>query len=94
MYCEIQQPDRAVAYLKQGVAVADAVDEKSALVEAHLRLAEVYEQQADYALALAHLKQHNALRERIPGEKATMRLRVLQVAHDTATARKEVRSYG
>jgi len=89
VYCEIQQPDRAVAYLKQGIAVADSVDEKSTLVEAYLRLAQVYEQQADYALALAHLKQHNALRERISGEKANMRLRVLQVAHDTATARKE-----
>ena len=89
VYRDMQQLDRAVEYLQQSIVVAECVDEKAALAEAHLRLAQVYEQQAEYALALAHLKQHNALRERIAGEKANMRLRVLQVAHDTATARKE-----
>ncbi len=89
VYRETRQIDRALDYLKQSVSVAEAVDERVVLANVHRLLSQVYEQQGDLALALAHLKQHNSIRERILGEKSDMRLRVLQVAHDTETARKE-----
>ena len=88
-YRELHQPDRALDYLKQTVIAAQSVDEKSDLVQAHLLLSQVYEEQGEHALALAHLKQHNSVRELVLGEKAEKRLRVLQVTHDTETARKE-----
>jgi signal transduction histidine kinase len=43
----------------------------------------------DTAQALAHFKQHQALKESVAGEKVEQRLQVLQIAHDTATARQE-----
>ena len=88
-YRELHQPDRALDYLEQSVIAAQSVDEKSDLVQAHLLLSQVYEEQGEHALALAHLKQHNSVRELVLGEKAEKRLRVLQVTHDTETARKE-----
>ena len=88
-YRELHQPDRALDYLKQSVIAAQSVDEKSDLVQAHLLLSQVYEEQGEHALALAHLKQHNSVRELVLGEEAEKRMRVLQVTHDTETARKE-----
>ena len=85
----MQRLDLALAVLQQGVAVAAAIDAKSELSTAHLLLAEVYEQMGDAAQALAHFKQHQAFKELVAGEKAEQRLQVLQVAHDTATAKKE-----
>ena len=84
-----QRLDLALAVLQQGVAVAAAIDAKSALSTAHLLLAEVYEQMGDAAHALAHFKQHQAFKELVAGEKAEQRLQVLQVAHDTERAKKE-----
>ena len=89
VYREMGQLDRTVEYLQESVAVAEAIDEKVVLSIALAVLAQVYEQQGDQAQALVYLKRHNALQERVLGEKATMRLQVLQVAHDTETARKE-----
>ena len=83
VYREIQRLDRAAEYLQQSIVVAESVDEKAVLANVHLLLSQVHEQQGDQAQALAHLKQHNSLRERVMGDKAAMRLRVLQVAHDT-----------
>ena len=88
-YRELHQPDRALDYLKQSVIAAQSVDEKSDLFQAHLLLSQVYEEQGEHALALAHLKQYNSVRELVLGEKAEKRMRVLQVAHDTETSRRE-----
>jgi signal transduction histidine kinase len=88
-YLDTHQPDRALDALRQGLAVATAIDARSELAAAHLRLAETYEQVGDAVQALAHFKQHQAVKELVAGEKAEQRLQVLQVAHDTATARQE-----
>jgi signal transduction histidine kinase len=88
-YLDTHQPDRALDALQQGLTVATAIDARSELAAAHLRLAETYEQVGDAAQALAHFKQHQAVKELVAGEKAEQRLQVLQVAHDTATARHE-----
>jgi signal transduction histidine kinase len=89
VYREMRQLDRAVEHLQQSVVVAEAIDEKVVLTKGLLLLSQVYEQQGDQAQALAYLKQYNLLQERVLGDKAAMRWQVLQVAHDTATARQE-----
>jgi signal transduction histidine kinase len=75
--------------LEQGIAVARTIDARSEQAAAHLQLSELYEQLGDTGQALAHFKQHQALKELVSGEKANQRLQVLQVAHDTELAQKE-----
>lgn len=84
-----QRPDLALDVLRQSVAVAAAIDAKGELANAHRLLAEAHEALGDAVQALAHLKQHQAFKELVAGEKAEQRLQVLQVAHDTETAKKE-----
>jgi signal transduction histidine kinase len=88
-HLDIQCLDQALSYLQQGAAVAEAIAAKSELSTAHLLLSEVYERTGDAAQALAHFKQHQAFKELVAGEKSEQRLQVLQVAHDTETAKKE-----
>ena len=88
-YRDLQRLDQALDYLQQGLIVATSINARSESVSAHLLLAEVYEQQGDAPQALVHFKQYHALKELVYGEKADERLKVLQVVHDTETARKE-----
>ena len=86
---DMQHFDLALEVLQRSVAVADTVDAKHEMASAHLRLAEVYEQMGDATQALVHFKQHMTYQERLASEKAAQRLQVLQIAHDTATAKRE-----
>jgi signal transduction histidine kinase len=86
---DLHQFDLAFEAVQQSLVVAATIDANYELSSAHLLLAEIYEQMGDAAQALAHFKQYQVLKEKIAGEKVEQRLRVLQVAHDTATAKKE-----
>lgn len=88
-YHDMQRHDLALGFLHQGLVVAQSIDAKNELFKTHLLLSEVCEQMGDTALALAHFKQYQALKELVAGEKADQRLKVLQVAHDTETARRK-----
>ena len=88
-YRDMQRPDLAVEFLQQGLALADSIDARNESFNAHLLLSEVYAELGDPVQALDHFKQYHALKELVHGEKADERLKVLQVAHDTETARKE-----
>ena len=88
-YRDMQQLDQALDYLQQGIITAQSIDAKSELFKGHLLLSEIYEQQADFAQALHHFKKYHSFKELVHGEKADERLKVLQVAHDTETAKKE-----
>ena len=85
----MQQLDRALECLSQAVAIAQAIDARSELSKGHLLLSEIYQQQGDLASALHHFKEYHAWREKVFNEKADQRLKVLQVAHDTETAKRE-----
>ncbi|MCB9077862.1 MAG: PAS domain-containing protein [Anaerolineaceae bacterium] len=88
-YRDMQQLEQALNYAQQGVAVAQAINANSELFKGHLLLSELYEQQGNLAQALHHFKQHHTFKELVFGEKADQRLKVLQIAYDTATAKKE-----
>lgn len=89
MQRDLHDRDAARATFAQCVAVATASDLKIDLASAHRQLAELCEEEGDAHGALAHWKQHQVFKEIVVGEKAEQRLQVLQVAHDTATARQE-----
>jgi signal transduction histidine kinase len=88
-YHATHQPDLALACLQRGVATAQAINAGSELFKIHLLLSEIYEQQGDFAQALVHYKEYQTIKETVLGEKSDQRLKVLQVAHDTETVRKE-----
>ena len=88
-YRDLGQLDLAVDYGRQCITIARAIEAKGELFKGHLLLAEIFEQQGDFAQALTHFKQYHAFKEQVFGEKADERLKVLHVAHDTETAQKE-----
>ncbi|NTU78408.1 MAG: tetratricopeptide repeat protein [Chloroflexales bacterium] len=88
-YSELGQLDQARTFLEQSIAVAESIQSKPELLSAHLALSELFERQGELVLALAHVKQHHALKELVAGEKADQRLKVLQVIHETETSRRE-----
>ncbi|MCB0172277.1 MAG: PAS domain S-box protein, partial [Anaerolineae bacterium] len=88
-YRDMQQLERALDYTLQGVAAAQAVNANGELFKGHLLLSELYEQQGNLARALHHFKQYHTFKELVFDEKADQRLKVLQIAHDTAAAKKE-----
>jgi signal transduction histidine kinase len=87
--CAAGRRDEGLEYLQRAATMATEVDGPSELAEVHLVLSDMYEQMGDAALALAHFKQGKQISEQLLSEKNNQRLQVLQVAHDTETARKE-----
>ncbi len=88
-YRATQQLDLALDYLQQAIATAQLINANSELFKGHLLLSEIFEQQGDFTQALHHFKQHHVFKELVFGEKADERLKVLQIAHDTETARNQ-----
>jgi signal transduction histidine kinase/tetratricopeptide (TPR) repeat protein len=88
-YRDMQQLDRALEYLQQGITIAQSIDARSELFKAHLLLSDIYQVQGDLTQALHHFKQYHAIRELVFSDEADRRLKVLQVAYDTETARRE-----
>jgi signal transduction histidine kinase len=88
-YDDMQQFDRAKDYLLQSIKTAQSIEARGELYKAHLLLSEIYEQQEDFAQALYHFRRHYEFKELVFNEKADERLKVLQVARDTETAKKE-----
>ena len=84
-----QRFDLALETLQQALIIATEIDAKDAMYNAHQRLADACEKKGDVAQALVHLKQYQALKEVVAGEKAEQRLQMLKVAHDTARAQQE-----
>ena len=88
-YRSMQQFDQAREYLHQGIAVAGTHNNNFELARGHQLLSTLYEELGDSTQALAHFKQHHACKELATRERTDLRLKVLQVTYDTATARKE-----
>jgi signal transduction histidine kinase len=86
---EVGRSHQALVALQRSVAVAEAIQAKPEQIAAHQALAALYEREGDAAAALAHFKQYHALKELVAGEKVAQRLKVLQVVHDTETARSQ-----
>ncbi|MBK8048227.1 MAG: tetratricopeptide repeat protein [Anaerolineales bacterium] len=88
-HAELGQADLALEYLQACVAIAATINAAWELQDAHRQAAQIYERQGDLGNALEHLKAYHAMKERAFDEKADQRLKVLQVVHDTETAKKE-----
>jgi signal transduction histidine kinase len=91
-YSELGQLEQARGFLEQAIGIGEAINARQELATTHLALSELFERQGEPVSALAHFKQHHALKEQVAGEQADLRLKVLQVIHETETARREAQT--
>ncbi|HEU4327561.1 MAG TPA: tetratricopeptide repeat protein [Roseiflexaceae bacterium] len=88
-YSSLDQAEQARAALEQALEFAQATGSNAELFVGHQALYTFYKQQGDFERALAHCEQFYRCKEQVFNEKADQRLRLLQVMHDTETARRE-----
>ncbi|MCA9906713.1 MAG: tetratricopeptide repeat protein, partial [Anaerolineae bacterium] len=88
-YQKLGQSELAIDYLLQALRACQSAGTSAEEYRTHHLLSTIYEQQGDLARSLEHFKQFQAIKERSFNDDADRRLKVLQVVHDTETARKE-----
>lgn len=88
-YRERQQFEQALATGYQALTITQAIGSRQEQYNAHLFLSELCEEVGDFAKALGHYKQHQAVKEQVHNEAADQRMKVLQVVHDTQAAKQE-----
>ena len=86
---ELQQPDLAIESLKQGLSIAHSIHASVEVYKAHQALSEAYEQTGEISSALQHYKQFRAIEGKAIGDKANLRTKILQIDHQTESAKKE-----
>ncbi len=83
------QAEQARAALEQALEFAQTTGSNAELFISHQALYAFYKQQGDFERALAHCEQYYRCKEQVFNEKADQHVRLLQVMHDTETARRE-----
>jgi putative two-component system response regulator len=81
------QTDEAIASLEAALHLVDRTDHRELELEIHDLLAMAYKQAKRFGEALEHRERHSALHRETFTDSADLRLRTLQVAHDSQTAR-------
>lgn len=80
---------QALEILGRALELAINTKEKLAIIECHQGLAEAYEKLGNAEKALAHYKQFHALKEEVFNEAADQKLKILQITHETESAKRE-----
>jgi signal transduction histidine kinase/DNA-binding NarL/FixJ family response regulator len=81
--------DAALTSARQALTLAQDTGDTQKAFECHQFLAQVYEQQGEFALALRHYQQFHTLQQTVFNEQADLRIKTLQVIHETETAKKD-----
>jgi len=87
---ELQQPDLAIESLKQSLSIAHSIHASVEVYKAHQALSEAYEQMGNFSSALQHYKQYQVIQAKVVGDRATLRTKILEIAYQTESAKKEV----
>jgi len=82
------RPDQAVAALVAALDLADRTDHRDLELEIHDLLSTAHRNAGRYEDALEHRERHFALHREIFTDAADLRLRTVQLAHDTEAARR------
>ncbi|MCA9952627.1 MAG: hypothetical protein KDE48_23420, partial [Anaerolineales bacterium] len=88
-YREFHQFDQAIEVLNLAEMIGQAISLKLNLFKCHLLQSEIYEELGDSTQALHYYKQYHAVKELVFNGNADQRLKMLQVVHETETAKKE-----
>lgn len=85
--------EQAETVFLRALSAASKVEARAEQATCHKLLYEVYESQGRLEEALDHFKQFHAMNEAVMGEKASMRLSTLKVAHQLETAQRDAEIY-
>ncbi|GAB4204240.1 MAG: hypothetical protein OHK0022_29210 [Roseiflexaceae bacterium] len=92
-YSGLGQAEQARAALEQALEFAQSTGSNAELFVSHQALYTFYKQHGEFEHALIHCEQYYRYKEQVFNEKADQRIRLLQVLHDTETARRESQLY-
>ncbi len=84
-----QEVEPALAYLQQALLLAQEIEAKTELYQCHQLLAEIYENQGQFEVALAHYRQYHQVYQTVFNDKSDKKLKKLEVRYRTDTAQKE-----
>ncbi|KKK84505.1 hypothetical protein LCGC14_2782670, partial [marine sediment metagenome] len=88
-YCRINENKKALKFLEEAVKLAEAMDAKPLLYEAHYALALLFEEQKKPALSLQHYKLFHKLREEVHNADTRNRLKNQQIAFAVEKSEQE-----
>ncbi len=93
LYTKLNNIEKAALYLMEALSIAEDLETKNRMYEAHERLAEMYEQSGNSRHALRHHKLFAALQAEVFTEQSSTQLRNLQVLYEMEQATKEAEIY-
>lgn len=93
VHFKLEAYPQALDYLQQALTLAESIEAKSDMFECHRVMAEVYKKQGDLAQALSHYEQFFSIKELVFNAQADLKVKNLQVLHNTATAKQEAEIY-
>ena len=88
-YQTIGETGKALSYLEEALHLAQRMDFRLLVYQAHQALASYYKANASFEQALYHFEQFHSLKEKIFNSESEQKMRAMEVLHRTETARKE-----
>ena len=89
LFLEQDNAEEALAVLQQALEIAESIKAKPRIYQAHLGLANVYEQRGDWEKALGHHRAYHQGREEVMGEEAQSKVNTVQVRFAVAQSERE-----
>ena len=93
LYLEQKEFEQALYYCQKALGSAKAIESKTSIRDSHLLLAKVYKGLKNYQKALSHQESYNEIDKSIFNEKADMKLKSLQILHETESAKQQTEIY-
>jgi signal transduction histidine kinase len=81
--------EKSLIYLQKAKPLTELLDSERWRMTWHKQIGAIYEKIGDFEQALIHFKSYDRFKEIVFNEKNSLRIRVLQVVHQTETAHKE-----
>lgn len=93
VYFKQGQPEQALPFVQEALALAEKTNYKRWIYSCHQLLAETYRATGDYEAALSHFEQFHTLREAFHSEEINEKLKNLEILQRTQAAHKEAELY-
>lgn len=90
IFLNLNQLDSAEWYAQQGLQMAEAIETKEAISKSHLLLSNIYEQQQQYAAALAHHRKHLAYQDTLLNEVKSRQIQELEIEYETEQKEQQI----
>ncbi len=82
--------EKAMAYLKKGLVLADSIDSREIMMEGNEALSEVYLKKEDYKNAYNYYKLHATIKDSLMNENNSKNMAEIQTKYETDKKEKEI----